>query len=68
DGSADLRMTSENPHGLLNKQDRLGRDRRIGIDQEVGQTLQITQSPLRIDQPRQGFALGLADFFPDTRF
>ena len=61
-------MTSENPHGLLDKHNRLGRGRRTGIDQEVGQTLQITESPLGIDQPRQGFAFGLADFFPETRF
>lgn len=66
-GPADEGMAFENPHGFLDQRHGLGRGRRLSVGKEVGQSLQVAQCTAGIDQPRQGFTLGLAGFSPDAR-
>ena len=63
----DQRMTHQQSHRLLDQSNCFRRSRRIGLDQEIGQSFEIGKRLLRINQLCQDFVFGRAALSPATR-
>lgn len=66
-GATDQRMTNKQLHRFFNQSNRFRGDRKISLDQEVGESFEIGKRLSRITQLCQDRAFGLADFLPEIR-
>ena len=65
-GAADQGMAFQDRRGFGDEFHGLAGGGRVGVDQEVGQAIEISEGASGIDQARHARALGLAAFVPAT--
>lgn len=63
----DQGMVPQNLHGFGDEIDRFHPGNRLGLHEEIGESIEVSERPLGVDQARQDLALGLAEGLPCTR-